>query len=125
MIDFAPLASYALELLAVVITVFASWALTKLGQRFGVDIDERLDARLDAAIERGLAYGMEKIKSKDLDLTIDTKNEFVEEAANYVIKGMPKTIRKFGLTKERVREMVESRLAGNVKKPTEVPQVAQ
>lgn len=119
MIDLAPITSMALEFVFGLVAVFGAFVLNALRKKFNFDSEGVLNERLNEAIERGLMYANEKLVENNKSLTRSTENEFVAEAVNYVIKGVPKTIQHFGLTQERIKELVLSRVGGKTPEDNE------
>jgi hypothetical protein len=116
MIDFTEVVTYILSLVAAGVGTMLMIAFKNLAAKFGVEVDEKQNAKLNEAIERALGFANEKLTQNGKKLTFETENEFIANAANYVVSGVPKAMQHFGLTRERVVELVESRIAGKVPK---------
>jgi hypothetical protein len=123
MIDFTEVITYVLQLIAAGVGAFIMIAAKNLAAKFGVEVDEKQNAKLNEAIERALGFANEKLTQNGKKLTFETENEFIANAANYVVSGVPKAMQHFGLTRERVVELVESRIAGKI--PKEEAEAAQ
>lgn len=109
MIDFTPLISVVIEIAASLLMIFAILAVRALQRKFNIEADEKMNGRINEAIERAIDFAEAKLKEKGKGVVVDTKHEAVAEAVNYVIAGVPKAIGHFGLTPERIAEMVEAR----------------
>lgn len=80
----------------------------------GVEYSGAMNERINEAIEYGLSFAAERLSQKGKALTKSVRNEFVTDAVNYVIKGVPGALTQFGITQARVTEMVEARLSGKI-----------
>lgn len=124
MVDFTVLIEVLLQLIAAVVGGVAIVALNKLGAKFGVEVDDKRNMLIDQAIERGVSFAKQKLIELGTDLDFKTENEFVLYVAEYVVQGVPKSLTHFGITPERVEEMVRSRIAGQIpREPEPVPEV--
>ena len=55
----------------------------------------------------------EQARKRSEDIAhIEVRSKLVAEASNYVIERVPDAIARFGLDRERIEKLVESRLAG-------------
>lgn len=115
-INLAPIAGVALELILAALGVFGIWALNALKNKFNIETNEKHDKILTEAIEYGFGFAVNRLTKDGKNLTVETENEFVANVVNYVSKGAPKAIRELGLTEERLAELVAARLAGKVPK---------
>lgn len=113
-ISFGPLIEYLIGIVIVVVGGAASWALKKLSDKFGIEVSKEMDAVISEAIERSIGYAGERLKERGKTISVGTKNELLEEASEYVIQGVPKALRNFGLGKDDVKRMIESRFAGQL-----------
>jgi hypothetical protein len=115
MIDFTPIASILVEILVVVLGVLGSYLIYKVKKHFDITDNGVLNDLLNEAVTRGVDYAEVKLRQAGKSVTVETSNEAVATAANYIIKGVPKAIAQFGLTEERIKEIVESRLNEKLK----------
>lgn len=80
----------------------------------GLEIDrERRDA-LNAALERAVAFGLSQAEEHALRMAgrhVDVKHHAAAAALRYAMDATPGAIRHFGLTPDRLREMIEARFA--------------
>ena len=116
-IDFSPLSSFAnellqslVELLAAVIVGATAWAAKKW---FGLQVDEKQREALHGAIERGIGSALDAIAKKvDGNSTIQIDSKVVALVANYVIKMSPDAVSYFGLTPDKLAELIKAKLGG-------------
>jgi hypothetical protein len=109
-IDFAPLVEMALTLLGTVLSAVAVWVGAVVRQRFKWAGDFDAGQILDSAIHRGIQYARNLIIGADGKMTVQVSNAIVAMAARYVMDKLPETVEHFGLTEDRVREMILARL---------------
>lgn len=72
-------------------------------------MDEMLQQQYNEAATRAIAYA-ESFLQKAAPKSVDVGNEFVATAAEYLIKFWPDLVKKVGLTPEKVKETIVSRL---------------
>lgn len=118
-VELFPVVQYFTEIVLAVLAAVAVWVGTKFREKLRVDEESRLNHVINEAINAALGFAAVKFEEQGKRLTYSTKNEFKATAAQYVVKGVPKALTYFGLTVERVEEMIESRLAGRVQKDPE------
>ncbi len=73
-------------------------------------IETRLRNALQTALEAAAAYASQKVTNADWT-KLDIKNPIVALAVNYAQKAVPNALKWFGITPERLAEMVIARLA--------------
>jgi hypothetical protein len=115
MIDLTPIMGIIVEVLIVVIGVMGTYLIHKVKKHFDIVDNGAMNSLLNEAVDRGMDYAEVQLRKAGKDVSIKTSNEAVEVAANYIIKGVPKVIAEFGLTEERIKEIVESRLNKKLK----------
>jgi len=118
-IDVTPLTGYILEILFAVITVVVGYGVTLLKDKLNVDKTSQFNRILDDSINAGLNYAFHRLEQQNKKLTFSTEKEAIAVATNYISSRTPGIMKHFNLTDERIAEMVESRLAGNVQKDEE------
>jgi hypothetical protein len=98
-IDIAPLVTVAVK--------FAFAIVMGLVAKF-VD-DEGARRYLNKILELSVQYAIETVV--DLDWAkLSSRNELVALAANYVIRSAPRALNKFGITRDRLEDMVLARI---------------
>lgn len=110
-VDLSPVLQLTIELLGAVVLALAGWAVTKFGKKLGLENDAKIRQYLDEAIKNGVAFAEQKLKEQAGKIDeVDVKNAKVAEAANYVIKAVPDAIKHFGVTPEKLADLVTARL---------------
>lgn len=109
-IDLAPLMEAALTLLGTILSAVALWVGAAIRTKFKFAADFDAGQILDAAIHRGIDYARKTIIGADGKMTVQVSNAIVALAVRYVVDKLPDTLRHFGLTEDKLREMILSRL---------------
>lgn len=122
-IDLTPLLQALIGLAAAVISGLAIWVgaslkawLDKKVDLSTTQIDEQLLAQYNAAVLRGIAYAETALNKKASTVKVDIDNDFILTARDYVMKGWPDLIERWGLDPGRVAETVISRLPSETTK---------
>lgn len=116
-IDFSPVLSDVLTVLMGLISLGALW----LGKRVDKWLTEKTKTEvtfaedlirkyLNDALSKSLDLALSKLEATGDWTKIQTKSLVLAEAANYVIKTVPDALSHFGITQERLLEMLEARL---------------
>lgn len=110
-IDIAPLLLELLSALAAVLLAAGTWAIKRLATKFGLENDAKIRSYLEDALVSGIEFGKKKVEKaiEGMD-DVQIKDKVVAEAASYVVKGVPDALRHFGVTEERLKEMLLARL---------------
>lgn len=110
MIEFATLYTYVIGLLSIALLTVATWAVSKLGTKFNLDNNEALRNLIEDAIHAAINFAIQKLHEQGKRFTIETEKESLAMIVNYVINSIPEALAHFGITPERVEEMVKARL---------------
>lgn len=117
MLDLSPILNTGIEILAIVLMVAASWAVTALARRLGVEAQGELAGIAQDAIERGVLFAAELATQRSEDINkVAVRNDLVREAAQYVTESVPRTLKRLGIdpdTEEgrlQIEKMVRARL---------------
>jgi hypothetical protein len=98
-IDIAPVVTAAVQIAATILFAFVGKFVT----------DHQARRYLHRAIELAVEYAIEAVH--DLNWTkLSSRNELVALAVNYVIRATPGALKKFGIDRERLEDMVLARL---------------
>lgn len=115
-VDLRPLLQEVLLTVSAVVSLFAMWALRKVGEyiraKTGVNVlaqEQMIRDYLEAAMARGLAYALAKVESADW-ASVEFKNELLTIASQYVLDAVPGALEHFGLDREALIERLVARL---------------
>lgn len=118
-LDLSPFMDVLMAVLAALASLAVGLISRFIHQKTGIDLDLKHNAILNEAIERGLEFAQSKMG--DGKITIQTKHRALALAATYVSAGAPKAMTYFGITEQRLIEMIEARLGVDL---PDVPTVA-
>jgi hypothetical protein len=123
-VDFTPLAEQAIAVAITVLTVIAG-VVSKFGVSWFASKTRMQDAQMEALLaergndllQRSLDYAEMWMKNEVANPNSQIKhvqidNFCVRTAADYAIASMPDLIKFFGLTRERIENLIRSRLNG-------------
>ncbi len=110
-VDFAPVVGTVLEILAAGLLAIGMWAVNKLAAKLKLDIEARHREALYAALAAGINYAKNKIAAASEGRSaLNIQNDLARFAAQYAVSKVPDAVRHFGLSPERVQELVRARL---------------
>lgn len=109
-VDLTPIMEIGISLLTVVLSAVVAWVGKTVKKKFDIDIDTSKEGTLNRAIDRGMDYARKFATGDDGKIAIPVSNMMVKWAADYVIDKVPDTLNHFGITEERLREMIAARL---------------
>lgn len=101
-IDLVPVASAVLQLVAAVVI---GW-LGKLGA------DAATRAYLTRILEVSVGFALNSVATAGYG-RVDVRNALTAAAANYVIRAAPGALRRFGIDRDRLEDMILARLPGS------------
>lgn len=117
-VDLTPLVQLLVALLALV----GSWALWRLGKRFGFELDDKARDLVSSVIERAVMAAVQKHGQATMDgklmFKASIESDIVRVAVEYLTRAIPDTLKRFGIDpgtedgKRRLRDMVQARLPG-------------
>jgi hypothetical protein len=107
-VNLATLTGVAVELLAPVVLAIVTAAGARLFGWLGLQKDAAVRAAFDQAAARAIDYAKNSIKARP-GLVIDTRSEAIATAARYVEDAVPGALNHFGITPERLKQMIEAR----------------
>lgn len=112
-IDFTPIIDVGIDVLALILMAIGTWALAKLGRKFGLEADDQVRVYLGEALVGGIGWAKEQARKRSQDIArIEVRSRLVAEASNYVIERVPDAVNRFGLDRDRIEKLVEARLGG-------------
>lgn len=81
-------------------------------QKTGVQIEDSTRAYLETAIENGLLWSRSKILEASSGKTsVEIESEVVAKTVQYLLDMVPDAIEYFGLTEDKLKQLVETRFA--------------
>jgi len=110
MIDFTPLIEYGITFIVAILGVVGTWALAKIKDKFKIDAESELSYRLDTIVWNAIDFAEQRLHRDGKTYTRETENELIANAANYVVNSAPEILGFFGITPERLAEIIEARL---------------
>ncbi len=114
-VDFGPaLADMLLYLAPTIVSVvglFGVWVLQRLGSVLKLKVDAGHRQAIEQALHHAVGFALEKVGDKARGgIPIDLKSDGLAVAVSYAQRSIPGAIGYFGITDERLRDMVESRM---------------
>lgn len=109
-IELAPLFELVFGLLGVVLMTVAVWVAKRIGDKFKLDTDSEVRYLIDSVAYSAVNFALIQLKQKGQKFTPSVHNEVVANAVNYVIRSAPEALAYFGITEQRLREIIEARL---------------
>lgn len=125
-VDLGPLVDLAIGIVAPVMLTalsgLATWVLYKIKARTGLQIEAQQRAAVEQGLARAVSYAVTRLESRAAGgIPIDLRSSAIAAAAAYAQKAVPDALAHFGITADRLSEMVEARLEGLLVDPdTEV-----
>lgn len=92
------------------VTALVGWLSYKVNQYLGLNIEARHREALQSALMNGVWKGLHFIEDRGAGIGIDVKSEILAEGIRYVQRSVPDAIQYFGLTEDRLRELLEAKL---------------
>lgn len=98
--------------LTIVIMFLVALAIEKVRSHFKLKSEVLSNDRLQDILGRGISLGLSRLDQslKGKSLNVNVKNEVVRLGIEYATASAPETLKKFGVTPERLAEMVEAKL---------------
>lgn len=117
-VDFSPLITALVSLLATVLTAVSGYGIRYLAQKLNLAQTDQLTMLLETATNAGINFAANKLTEAGKDLSnVDVKNELVATAANYVAAVAPQAIKKFKIG-EQLTSYIEARVVEHPAIPT-------
>lgn len=101
---------YLVEIGSVLILAFVTWLSSWLRATFKVSMDEAHRAALHSALENGARLAVEKLDAAISGKTIPVGYPLIATGVEYVLTYSPDAVAHFGLTPERVADMIRAKL---------------
>lgn len=99
--------------LTIVIMFLVALAIEKVRSHFKLKSEVLSNERLQEILGRGVSYGLSRLEQtlQNKTLNVTVKNEVIRLGIDYAARSAPETLKKFGVTPERLKELVEAKLA--------------
>lgn len=107
---FGALKPYLVELTGILVAGVLGYLATLVKKKFGLDIEAKHREALQTALTNAAGLLIARGDGLAAGVNFDVKNPLVAEAINYALKGAPDAMKYFGLTPERVRDMLAAKV---------------
>lgn len=101
---------YLIELVTVIISIIVGWVVAKIGKLTGLQIEAKHRDALQMALQNSANFSINALGAKVGTIDFKVKHELVAAALTYVQKSSPDAIAYFGLTPERLRDLIVAKL---------------
>lgn len=99
-----------LELAGVIVAALIGYVSVTLNRALGINIEAKHRDALQSALVNGIGAGIAKLRAPADNIGVDVKSEVIADGIRYVKGSVPDAIRFFGLTDERLRDLIEAKL---------------
>lgn len=82
-----------------------NWARVWIKQKTGLDLDAAMQAQIQTAVKNAAGKALALLGNK-LDAPIDVRNPIVKQVVDLVLQWAPAAVEHFGLTPDKIAEMV-------------------
>jgi hypothetical protein len=111
-IELQPIFDYIFNLLGVIIPPILLGVITIATNKWiKVKLDESSRQALEGALHKGATWALGKARDATSKVDVHTKNAAIAMAANYVVSSTPDALARFGITPDRLKELVEARVS--------------
>lgn len=117
-VDLVPLLDLVGEFAYVVLSLLATYAVKKIGDFLGADVDEKYTRQLNQLIDEGIEYGKKRVKGDDDQLALDMNGQsmVITEGLNYLAENAPKILKRMKIDpysekgRARIENWIEARI---------------
>jgi len=115
-VDFKPMVDLAISFAVAVLTALAPIAAAYIALKANKSLGLKIDAQQRAVIEQGLAraigFGVEQARKRlPAGPVVDLKSAALAQAVTYAQSAIPGALGHFGITPEKLADMIEARFA--------------
>ena len=90
---------------------FVIHVLNRYAQRLGLDRDGQMRDALEQALANAVVFAEDLARERTANLrAVDVRHAMVTSAAQYVVDAVPDTLRRLGVSPERVPDLVRARI---------------
>lgn len=105
-----PIRPYVMEVTSVAIAGLVGWAARRVHQLTGLNIEARHREALQSALENGARLVLDRLTRSASGRTVPVGNAILEDGVEYVLRSVPDAVRFFGLTPQRLGELLRPKL---------------
>lgn len=109
-ISLSPIMTMLVEVLTIVLLALGGFAVNKVREKFGIEAESDVALALHAGIDRAIHFAMQKVAERGESITVNVQNEIVANATKYIVDNFPGTLARFGLTEQRIADLVLAHL---------------
>lgn len=111
---------YLVSGLGALVTALIAWAAALVQQWVGIKLDQSHRDALHSAAMTGVTMALSRIGVAANSLTIDTKSAVVAQSIAWMEKSVPGALKHFGLTPDKLADIVESKIGALISAPAAV-----
>lgn len=101
---------YLMEAAYALIAAAVGWLLVKWTKLTGLSIEASHRDALQTALKNAVNFGLNKLEDKADKASIDVKSAVLAAGIDYVLKSVPDAVKFFGLSPERLADLLEAKL---------------
>ncbi|MBB4092478.1 hypothetical protein HGG72_08550 [Ochrobactrum pecoris] len=101
---------YIQEAAFALIAAAVGWLLVKWTKLTGLSIEASHRDALQTALKNAVNFGLNKLEDKADKASIDVKSAVLAAGIDYVLKSVPDAVKFFGLSPERLADLLEAKL---------------
>ncbi|MGD9539074.1 MAG: hypothetical protein AB7P52_17715 [Alphaproteobacteria bacterium] len=120
-IDLSDVLDYALSIFGTIVLALGGYGIKLLTAKLKLEADSEVRAYLEDALYRGVDYALQVARSKGQDVAqIEVRTQMVGEAAGFLARQVPDALKRFGITPDKLAQMIIARLPPLPPPPSEV-----
>jgi hypothetical protein len=121
-VDLSPLVTTVISFAIAALTAGLGWAAQRLLAAVHLSNDARVRQFLDEVMKLALSWAQEHAARAGSNLShVQVRQQLVADALNYVKTSAPDALQRFGITPDRLQQMLEARLGVVVADPPANP----
>lgn len=103
----------ALAVGGVLATALVAFLVVWVKRKTGIEIDAAARQVIEGALQRAVEYGVQVAREKlgNHATAVEIRSEVLRAALDYAVKAAPDSLKHFGITPERIRDMLMARLS--------------
>jgi hypothetical protein len=118
-----PFRDYLNAAIAAVIAGIVGWAGVLARKLFKVSLDSHQRAALQSALEKGARLVMDSLEARYGSKEVAISSPVIERGIQYVLKFAPGAVQHFGLTPDKLRQLIEPHLLPPASAPAPIVNV--